>query len=1205
MCSFPAHTLFLAVVLTLAETDPDDWLRARSEPSVGRGKIDAEGIPRSWSHAELGSRRHQKGRTAHFWAKALVYTSLGPLQVNSRRRRALSAVQTSCLRPFVVLSQHHPLITTTVIVDQTLFLFTRIPRVINIRPTSIMFTKTLAVAALAVAPAFAAPEVNVYWGQTAGSRLASYCDAPGFEYVTVGFVNKSPSQDLSGANWPGTNFGSHCDGVYYKHNGVNTNIQSDCGKIAADIRYCQKKGKKVLISVGGEWKTTANYDLANGDEGSRFALFVWQAFGPHNPASTVPRPFDDYYLNAEEGEEHFVFDGFDFDLEKSYDANQSKGYISMIASLRQFISTPALNPDNRQFLITAAPECPLNDPYYKMKHIIKASKFDILFVQFYNNAQCHGVNNNNFDAWATHLQSTNSSGAKIFIGLPGSSSAAGSGYLSPTNLRTVINKFKNRAAFGGVMIYDATYGSSNIVPGTTPAGLNYYQYARSLLGGYTHTITPPGPTPTACVREYSVKSGDYCYQIAARAGIDLSDLTSFNPGLNCNNLGLGQKLCIKRGVPKPTSSSSIISTTSSTTSSTTLSSTTVSTTVSSTETSTTESSTISSTETSATESSTISTETSTTESSTISTEPSTTESATESVTESATASETETCTTTETASETVSETETITASEPEFTTTSASSDIHSISYTEIVSETETATSSEVEIITTTTTTVETSTEPTAITYTDFTNTETVSVTVTDIIPTTTSTTSVEPDTTWTSTESATESTTESATETETDTITTSATLTETATATETASETESYCEDDETTTSETATETATASETATATETVSETETATASETESVIVSETEAATGSATVIASETETATASETETATASETESVTASETETATASETVTATVSETESATVSETESATVSETETATASETESVTGTLTASETETASASETESATETLTASETETVTASETESATASETVTASETTTDGPVITPSESFTTSTIYSTTTFTVTSCEPSVTSCPGRVVTKTIAIGTTVCPVTTTDAPIGTSSPLPSGYTTSTIYSTKTLTLTSCAPTVTNCPAGSTTTVVVPIGTTVCPISEVEATSTPVPVVPGVETSSKPAIKVITEVPEEDTTSTTTFIQQLTTIITVPKPDVTATSKPAGGDEGVVVKPTPSGGFPYSSGGYVKPSASATQQPVTAGAGRNVVAMGGVIAAALVMAF
>ncbi|AEO55983.1 glycoside hydrolase family 16 protein [Thermothelomyces thermophilus ATCC 42464] len=50
---------------------------------------------------------------------------------------------------------------------------------------------------------------------------------------------------------------------------------------------------------------------------------------------------------------------------------------------------------------------------------------------------------------------------------------------------------------------------------------------------------------------------------------------------------------------------------------------------------------------------------------------------------------------------------------------------------------------------------------------------------------------------------------------------------------------------------------------------------------------------------------------------------------------------------------------------------------------------------------------------------------------------------------------------------------------------------FTTSTIYSTVTSTITSCAPTVTNCPARTVTSVIV-IGTTVCPVTEVKPTET-----------------------------------------------------------------------------------------------------------------
>ncbi|KAI9882405.1 MAG: hypothetical protein M1823_005850 [Watsoniomyces obsoletus] len=68
---------------------------------------------------------------------------------------------------------------------------------------------------------------------------------------------------------------------------------------------------------------------------------------------------------------------------------------------------------------------------------------------------------------------------------------------------------------------------------------------------------------------------------------------------------------------------------------------------------------------------------------------------------------------------------------------------------------------------------------------------------------------------------------------------------------------------------------------------------------------------------------------------------------------------------------------------------------------------------------------------------------------------------------------------------------------APVGTA-PLGTGpMTTSTVYATSLVTVTSCAPTVTECPAGSTvvSTIVIPISTTVCPVSAVNPVVTPPP--------------------------------------------------------------------------------------------------------------
>jgi chitinase len=183
-----------------------------------------------------------------------------------------------------------------------------------------MLTRTLAVAALAVAPALAEPAVNVYWGQKGAStdRLRTYCDDSSFEYVTIGFINQSPEQDPSNLRYPGSDFAIHCMGESYKDNkGVESNLLSHCGQISADVRYCQKKGKKVLLSIGGQFSQSSDYTVSSPPEGEHFANFIWNAFGPYNPAWNGARPFDDNYA-ADVGEEHFVFDGFDFDIEHKF-----------------------------------------------------------------------------------------------------------------------------------------------------------------------------------------------------------------------------------------------------------------------------------------------------------------------------------------------------------------------------------------------------------------------------------------------------------------------------------------------------------------------------------------------------------------------------------------------------------------------------------------------------------------------------------------------------------------------------------------------------------------------------------------------------------------------------------------------------------------------------------------------------------------------
>ncbi|KAK1751685.1 hypothetical protein QBC47DRAFT_390744 [Echria macrotheca] len=86
---------------------------------------------------------------------------------------------------------------------------------------------------------------------------------------------------------------------------------------------------------------------------------------------------------------------------------------------------------------------------------------------------------------------------------------------------------------------------------------------------------------------------------------------------------------------------------------------------------------------------------------------------------------------------------------------------------------------------------------------------------------------------------------------------------------------------------------------------------------------------------------------------------------------------------------------------------------------------------------------------------------------------TIYSTNYVTVTSCGPTVTNCPA----DSTVVSSTVVP-----------------WTTSTVYSTTTYTVSACPDTVTHCPLDKVTVVTetIPVSTTVCPVSEATATPT-----------------------------------------------------------------------------------------------------------------
>ncbi|KAK2650184.1 hypothetical protein Ddye_017673 [Dipteronia dyeriana] len=95
-----------------------------------------------------------------------------------------------------------------------------------------------------------------------------------------------------------------------------------------------------------------------------------------------------------------------------------------------------------------------------------AGLFDYVWVQFYNNPPCQytsgSITNlvNSWKQWTTEITAT-----KIFLGLPASPQAAGSGFIPASVLTSqVLPAINGSAKYGGVMLwskyYDNGYSSS-------------------------------------------------------------------------------------------------------------------------------------------------------------------------------------------------------------------------------------------------------------------------------------------------------------------------------------------------------------------------------------------------------------------------------------------------------------------------------------------------------------------------------------------------------------------------------------------------------------------------------------------------------------------------------------------------------------------------------------------------------------------------
>ncbi|KHE88664.1 carbohydrate-binding module family 1 protein [Neurospora crassa] len=351
-----------------------------------------------------------------------------------------------------------------------------------------MYSSSMLVALLALANSLpgalggfsstATGNIAIYWGQNSANqvggqqRLAYYCRNTNVNTIPLAFLNVIRDTEMNFSNagddcsiFPGTKL-------------------IKCTQIEEDIKTCQSLGKSILLSIGGA--TYSEGGFSSPAEAISWADRLWAMFGP--VSNSDKRPFGTA-----------VIDGFDFDFEAV-----AQNMVPFATRLRSLMDSAAAT-SGKKFLLSSAPQCPFPDR--ANNDLLQSVAFDFVSVQFYNN-YC-GVhtfqfgspsqNNFNFGTWDNWAKTVSKNkDVKILLGVPGSSSAAGTGYIAGSQLANVIKYAQTFSSFGGVMMWDMSQVWAN-------AGfLDSVASALGSTGGSGVGITPtiettslPGSTTTS------------------------------------------------------------------------------------------------------------------------------------------------------------------------------------------------------------------------------------------------------------------------------------------------------------------------------------------------------------------------------------------------------------------------------------------------------------------------------------------------------------------------------------------------------------------------------------------------------------------------------------------------------------------------------------------------------------------------------------
>lgn len=254
--------------------------------------------------------------------------------------------------------------------------------------------------------------IAIYWGQdTREGDLKTTCDTGKYAIVLLSFLNK-----FGAGRTPTLNLAGHCGSGSWKK----------CTELEYQIKHCQAKGIRVLLSIGGP-PESSDYSLTSSEDAKSVANYLYTNFlsGQYGPLGSI------------------TLDGIDFDIQTT--EHHWEDLATELDALRR-------TKHHRYFFLSAAPQCSIPAPF--LHKAIQTGLFEYVHIQFYNDPACTYSNGNvkplleSWDNWVNFVLLNNS----LFLRLP---ATPGSGYVPPHVMNNHVLPYVKRASnYEGVMLWD-------------------------------------------------------------------------------------------------------------------------------------------------------------------------------------------------------------------------------------------------------------------------------------------------------------------------------------------------------------------------------------------------------------------------------------------------------------------------------------------------------------------------------------------------------------------------------------------------------------------------------------------------------------------------------------------------------------------------------------------------------------------------------